>query len=195
VGNNELTGILSGTGAKMKGEVLDDHVVFRGAVKAEVPFEEIVAEARGTLLVLSFRGHVVELGAGARASALASKVRSPPSRLDRMGVQHGASAAVAGPVDAGFRRELEGRAVVAAGPPRSPVDLLVFAVEAKEQLAPLAKLAPLVAPGGSLWVVYPKAAVPESQVAAAAKQAGLAAGASVRFSETHAAVRLTPRPS
>lgn len=191
----ELTGILQGTGAKMKGEVLEDRVVFRGAVKAEVPFEEIVAEARGTLLVLSFHGHVVELGAGARASALASKVRSPPSRLDRMGIQPGATAAVAGPVEAGFRRELESRAAVAAGVPRSPVDVLVFAAEAKEQLAPLPQLARLVAAGGALWLVHPKAGLPESQVAAAAKAAGLQAGASVRFSETHAAVRLTPRPS
>ena len=72
---NELSGILRGTGAKMKAEVGDGKVAFRGAVKAEVPFAEIVAEARGTLLVLSFRGHVVEVSAGARAAQLAARIR------------------------------------------------------------------------------------------------------------------------
>jgi hypothetical protein len=187
----ELTGLLSGTGAKMKGEVMEDHVAFRGAVKADVPFEEIVAEARGTLLVLSFRGHVVELGAGAKAGALAAKVRSPPSRLDRLGIAAGTTAAVAGPVEAAFRQELAARAQVAPGAPRQPVDALFFAVEAVAQLAPLAKLAGLVAADGSLWVIHPKAQVPEAKVVAAARAAGLRErAAGVRFSATHGAIRL-----
>ncbi len=71
----ELTGILRGTGAKMKADVRDGKVAFRGAFQGEVPFSEIVAEARGTLLVLSFRGHVVEVGAGAKAGQLAARIR------------------------------------------------------------------------------------------------------------------------
>ncbi|HET6398959.1 MAG TPA: hypothetical protein VFH47_05340 [Candidatus Thermoplasmatota archaeon] len=72
---NELTGILRGTGAKMKAEVGAGTVSFRGAVKADVPFSEITAEARGSLLVLEFRGHVVEVSAGSRANQLASRIR------------------------------------------------------------------------------------------------------------------------
>jgi len=72
---NELTGILRGTGAKMKAEVGTGSVTFRGQWKAEVPFAEITAEARGTLLVLSCRGQVVELAAGAQAAKLASRIR------------------------------------------------------------------------------------------------------------------------
>jgi hypothetical protein len=191
----ELTGILSGTGAKMKGEVGEGHVAFRGAFKADVPFEEIVAEARGTLLVLSCRGHVVELGAGAKAGALAAKIRSPPSRLDRLGVQHGQSAAVAGPIDPAFKSELGARAAVAPGAPREPVDLLFFAVEAAAQLEPLPKLVALLAPGGALWVVFPKGRSPtEAQVASAARAAGLKEGATgIRFSESHAASRFMRR--
>ena len=71
----ELTGILQGTGAKMKCEVGNGVVSFRGQWKGDVPFAEIVAEARGTLLVLSFRGQVAEFGAGANAQKLASKIR------------------------------------------------------------------------------------------------------------------------
>lgn len=191
---NELTGILAGTGAKMKGEVMEDHVVFRGAVKAEVPFEDIVAEARGTLLILSFHGHTVELGAGARASQLASKVRTPPSRLDRLGVAYGQSAAVAGPidaVDAAFRRELGTRADVVVGPPKQPLDLLVFAVASAAQLDPLPKLAGLLKHEGTLWVVATRASIPAAHLAAAAKAAGLRVGAAVRFSATHEATRLS----
>jgi len=73
----ELTGIMRGTGAKMKADVGDRAVVFRGAFKGEVPFSEIDAEARGTLLVLSFRGHVVEVAAGGRAAQYAARIRRP----------------------------------------------------------------------------------------------------------------------
>ncbi len=186
---NELTGILAGTGAKMKGEVLEDRVVLRGAVKAEVAFEDLVAEARGTLLVLSFAGHVVELGAGARASQLASKIRSPPSRLDRMGVAYGQSAATAGALDAAFKGELATRAVVAAGVPKEPVDLLVFGAASAADLTVLPRLAPLAKADGTLWVVAPRE-IAASAVAAAAKAAGLKAGEPARFSATHAATPL-----
>jgi hypothetical protein len=76
---NELTGIMKGTGAKMKAEIGDGVVKFRGQWKGDVPFSEISAEASGTLLRLSFRGQVVELAAGARASQLAARIRKPPS--------------------------------------------------------------------------------------------------------------------
>ena len=172
---------------------MEDHVVFRGAVKAEVPFEDIVAEARGTLLILSFHGHTVELGAGARASQLASKVRTPPSRLDRLGVAYGQSSAVAGPIDsfdAAFRRELGTRADVATGLPKGAVDVLFFAVTAAAQLEPLPKLATLVKQDGSLWIVAARGTMGPPQLATAAKAAGLKVGATARFSATHEATRL-----
>lgn len=71
----ELTGILKGTGAKMKAEVGDGVVHFRGQWKADVPFAEITAEARGTLLALSCRGQVVEVSAGSQAQKLAARIR------------------------------------------------------------------------------------------------------------------------
>lgn len=184
----ELTGILSGTGAKMKGEILHDVVRFRGAFSADVPFDEIVAEVRGTLLVLSTRGHVVELGAGAKAQSLASQVRNPPSRLDRLQVEYGVSAAIAGSVDPAFRNELGTRAVVAPGLPREPVQLLFFGAATPDQLAPLPKLAPLLAPGGILWLVHP--ALPAQAIVAASKAAGLTKSGEFRFSPTHTATRL-----
>lgn len=185
---NELTGILAGTGAKMKGEVFADYVSFRGAIKADVPFEDLVAEARGTLLILSFAGNSVELGAGARASQLASQIRSPPPRLDRLRIAYGQSAATAGPIEPAFRNELTVRAVVESGVPKQPVDALFFAADTVAALAPLPKLAPLVQ--GTLWVVSPKQALPGPALAAAAKGAGLRVAETVRFSSTHTATAL-----
>lgn len=187
---NELTGILSGTGAKMKGEVFDGHVAFRGAIKADVAFEDLVAEARGNLLILSFAGNVVELGAGARASQLASKIRTPPSRLDRLGIDYGVSAATAGPVEPAFRSELGSRAVVAAGVPKEPVDALFFAVRAAADLAVLPRLAPLVKPEGTLWIVAQKQALAGPQLAAAAKDVARRPGDPVRFSAAETATPL-----
>jgi hypothetical protein len=194
----DLTGIVSPGGAKAKAELLEDTVRFAGNIKQEVPFEEITAEARGTLLVLSFRGHTVELAAGAKAGALAAKVRSPRPLLDRLGVEVGMTAAVAGPLDPALRRLLDTRAVVGAGAPKTPVDLLVLAAEPAptSMLTNLGKLIPFVAPGG-LVIVVAREGSPDTaaaKVQAAAKGAGLREAGSTPASPTHTAHRFT-RPA
>ncbi len=70
----ELTGIMKGTGAKMKADIQDGIVVFRGALKAKVPFADLDAEARGTLLAIRYKDSVVELAAGGKAASLAAKI-------------------------------------------------------------------------------------------------------------------------
>jgi hypothetical protein len=191
----ELTGIVTPGGAKAKAELLEDAVVFRGDIKQEVGFEEITAEARGTLLVLSFRGKTVELSAGAKAGAFAAKIRSPPSRLDRLGIEYGVSAAVAGPLEPAFKAELSTRAVVSAGAPKEPVQLLVLAAEPAptSMLANLPKLVPFVAAGGTVLVVAPASAsdLSASKVQAAAKAAGLKEQGNAHFSPTHVAYRFS----
>lgn len=191
----DLTGIVSPGGAKAKAELMADTVRFAGNIKQEVPFEEITAEARGTLLILHFRGLQVELGAGAKASALAAQIRSPRPRLDRLGVEVGMTAAVAGPVDPAFRRELETRVVVGTGAPKDPVGLLVLAAEPAPtpMLANLGKLMPFVAPEGLVLIVardgHPDTAV--GKVQAAAKASGLKDAGATPFSPTHTAYRFT----
>lgn len=70
----ELTGIMRGTGAKMKADVQQGQVVFRGALKATVPFSQLGAEARGTLLFLTYKEHTIEVSAGSKAAKLASQI-------------------------------------------------------------------------------------------------------------------------
>lgn len=195
----DLTGIVTPGGAKAKAELMDDSVVFRGDIKQEVGFEEITAEARGGLLVLSFRGKTVELSAGAKAGAFAAKIRSPPSRLDRLGIEYGVSAAVAGPIEPVFRSELSTRAVVSAGAPREPVQLLVLAAEPAptSMLTNLPKLLPFVAAGGTVLIVVPVAAsdLSAAKVQATARSAGLQQKGTTRFSSTHVAYRFTKGPA
>ena len=71
----ELTGIIKGTGAKMKVDIGETNVTFRGALKATVPFGAVDAEARGTLLVLRYQEHVIELAAAKKALPLAQKIQ------------------------------------------------------------------------------------------------------------------------
>ena len=70
----ELTGIMKGTGAKVKADIQDGFVEFRGAFKARVPFSELSAEARGTLLAIHHKGHHVEVSAAAKAASLAARI-------------------------------------------------------------------------------------------------------------------------
>lgn len=70
----ELTGILRGTGAKMKADIQDHQVVFRGQAKGTVPFAGLSAEARGTLLVITWDDRIVEVSAGSKAAAFAKKI-------------------------------------------------------------------------------------------------------------------------
>ncbi len=70
----ELTGIMRGTGAKMKADIQQGSIVFRGALKATVPFSELGAEARGTLLSLTYKEHIIDLAAGAKAAKLAAMI-------------------------------------------------------------------------------------------------------------------------
>ncbi len=70
----ELTGIQRGTGAKVKADIQADMVVFRGAIKAKVPYSDLGAEARGTLLSLTYKDHIIDLAAGSKAASFASKI-------------------------------------------------------------------------------------------------------------------------
>lgn len=70
----ELTGILKGSGAKVKADIQADRVVFRGMLKASAPLSDVSAEARGTLLVLRYKDHVVEVSARGKAAAYAKQI-------------------------------------------------------------------------------------------------------------------------
>lgn len=171
-------------------------LIFRGdGLRLKIPFAEIraVAVRRGTLSVRGPDGEV-RLELGAEAAAWAGKIKSPPSRLDKLGVKPGLKVSLVGGLEPAFIEELRARTEdVSQGRPRSGSDLLFYAVEAPADLERLAGLKKSLQPAGALWVVRakgPAAKVSESAVMAAGKAAGLVDTKVVAFSATHTAERL-----
>jgi hypothetical protein len=70
----ELTGKQRGTGALVKADIQDDKIVFRGVVKAKVPFKDLAAESRGTLLTILYKEHIFDFAAGSKAQSFAAKI-------------------------------------------------------------------------------------------------------------------------
>jgi hypothetical protein len=169
-------------------------LVFRGDFRARVPLSEIEAVAvAGATLTVRWRGGVLALELGAAAPRWADKIRNPPSRLDKLGVKPGARVAVVGrfDFDVGFDDELRARgAVVTAGAPKSPVDLLFYAPTTRADLDRVAALGKRLEPAGALWIVRPKGkdtAVTETDTRRAGLAAGLVDVKVAAFSTTHTA--------
>jgi hypothetical protein len=171
-------------------------VVFRGGgLRLELPFTALgKVTARAGILHLHGPQGEVRLALGDEAEAWASKIKSPPGRLDKLGVKPGMKVSVVGTLEAAFLVELRGRTEdVSQGRPRSGSDLLFFAAEAPPDLDRLATLEKSLKPAGALWVVRakgPAARVTEAAVMAAGKAAGLVDTKVVAFSTTHTALRL-----
>lgn len=71
--------------------------------------------------------------------------------------------------------------------------MILFAAREPESLATLARLAPLLAPKGGLWVLWPKGRkdLRHEEVVAAGKAAGLSQTKSAAFNDELTGLRLT----
>jgi hypothetical protein len=174
-----------------------DELIFRGEVRATVPFRTLIAVEPGPDgLRLAWPGGeaVVEL-AEAEAARWADRIRHPPSLLDKLGVKDGTRVAVVDPEeqisgDPAFAAELAGRAVVVVSD--GPADVVVWAVDEAGDLARLAALIDRIHPAGAVWAVWRKGRreLNENHVREAALGAGLVDVKVVRFSATHSALKL-----
>jgi len=181
-------------GARSRGKALLEttELIFRGDFRVRVPLGEVKrADVDGDRLVIRFgdRQLALELGP-AEAQRWGLKIRNPPSRLDKLGVKPTSRVAVLGRLDDDFLAELAARAAaVARGAPRTAVDILFYAARARADLGRLGELRARIAPDGAVWVVRPKgqAAVTESDVMQAGKDAGLVDVKVAAFSPTHTA--------
>lgn len=180
-----------GTGkALLESETL----LFRSpGLRLKIPFASItgVADADG-VLTITFPNGVAAFELGVEAAKWAVKIRSPRSRLDKLGVKDGVTALLVDVDDAAFQEELETRATVVT---KGPADLVFLGASKAAQLAKIGKLIPKMARDGALWVIRPKgvAEITEKQVMEAGKAAGLVDTKVVRFSETHTAEKLVIR--
>lgn len=166
-----------------------DELVFRGDVSLRIALRAVkhaVAEA-GVLVVETADGAVTRFEVGRVAARWAEKIRSPPSRLDKLGVKAGVGVALVGAFDDDFVAEVRARAkVVARG-----AALVFFAAPARAGLARVATLRKALPDDGALWIVYPKGRteIREADVLATGRAAGLKDVKVARFSPTHTALK------
>jgi hypothetical protein len=163
-------------------------VLFRGDFRLKIPFQTIrgVVASAGKLSI-QFEGGSAVFHLGAAAEKWAARIRNPPSRLDKLGVEPGTKVRLIGRHDGDFRRELSERGAVHS---RSQPDLVFLSIRDKDELVELAYLGE-----AAVWVVYPKGiqAVTESHVLAAGRAAGLVDTKVCSFSPTHTALRFKRR--
>jgi hypothetical protein len=111
------------------------------------------------------------------------------SLADKLGVKPDIRVALDGIDDAQLRRDIVARGAELTS---DSADILLLGVSEGEALARRISAAwPRVAPGGALWIVYPKGirVITEAQVLAAGRAAGLLDVKVARFSDTHTALR------
>jgi hypothetical protein len=146
-------------------------------------------DVRGSELRLATADGIFEIELGDQAAAWAAKIRSPPSRAQKLGLAAGQRVALVGIEDATLKAEVSSAGARRAEP-GSGVDLIFLGAETSGDLASLPGLVKQLAPAGALWVVRrkgPDAALAEGDVRAAVRAAGLVDVKVVAFSETHSA--------
>jgi hypothetical protein len=167
-------------------------LIFRGDFRLKIPFPSIRdMKVSAGKLAIQFSHASEDVSAvfhlGEAAEKWASRIRNPPSRLDKLGVKPGTRIRLIGHHDADFRRELNGRGAITT---RSKPDLVFVAVNTKEELIELAYHSDV-----AIWILYPKGidAVTQSDVITAGRAAGLVDIKVCAFSTTHTALKFTRR--
>jgi hypothetical protein len=167
-------------------------VLFRGDFRLQVRFEEIkkVEVDDGWLLLRHSRG-LLALELGSAATAWATKILHPPSRVDKLGIKPGLQVVLVGIEDSDIGEEIKSRGAELSSKPTAGSDVLIVAVEKRAGLKKLSSLQTFLKPKGCIWVVYPRgvAAVTEMDVLKAGRDAGLVDVKVARFSDTHTALK------
>jgi hypothetical protein len=152
----------------------------------------VVDPHAGTLVVSTPEHEAITFHLGRYAADWKRLIEERPSRLDELEVTPRSRIAMVAIDDDDLVTELSTRVRgFEEGP--GEVDLLFVGVRHRADLPRLAELARrLRRPRGVLWLVYAveSRVLPESEIIAAARAAGLSAGRTVALSRTHAALRL-----
>jgi len=178
-----------------KAQLETDHLLFRGTFRLKIPHKAITKlDADAGALRVTFPEGTAVFELGPAAAKWAEKIRNPPSLLDKLGVKPDMRVAVLGIDDESFLEQLAGRTVdVARRTPKKDTEMVFFGADDVAELARLEKLRGYLTPAGAIWVVHTKgkgAAFKDTDVFAAAKQAGLVDVKVASFSATHTAEKL-----
>jgi hypothetical protein len=173
-----------------RAELETDYVLFRGGFRVKLPFASVMrVSARDGVLTLTTADGTLALALGDKAEKWALAIKSPKSRIEKIGVKAGQRVSVHGLRDAGFVSELKSAGADVVERLRADSDAIFVQVESAGDLKELGRAARSLAPAGALWAIRRKG-VPDASEAltmAAGKAAGLVDVKVVRFSETHTA--------
>jgi hypothetical protein len=166
-------------------------LLFRGDFRLRLPFSEMteVRAAEGELRIRSAQGPVV-LELGDWAETWAGKIKSPRSRIEKLGVKPGFRVAVRFLADPTLRKEIEGRQAEIINA-RKDLDMMIVGVSTLADLKKLKAFRKALKPAGALWVVWPKGgAVREDDIRRLARPGGLVDVKVASFSPTESALKL-----
>jgi hypothetical protein len=172
-----------------------DELIFRGAFRLVIPFRSISAieGTDGRLRVTTAQGNAA-FEVGPAAAKWAERIRSPKSRLEKMGLKGDQIISVIGVGDPAFFEELAAAKIaVSKGRIRSQSQVVILGAEDRDDLDRLQTIEKKsLAPGGAIWVIHPKGVKTfrDIEIFAEAKRVGLIPIKVVRFSETHTGEKL-----
>jgi hypothetical protein len=169
-----------------------DELIFRGDVRAKVPFGTLTTiepGPDGLRLAWPDGDATVDLPE-AEAARWADRIRHPPGLLDKLGVKDGSRVAVLDVEDGAFAAELAARPVERVG--AGPADVVVWGLDEPADLGRLGSLVERIHPDGALWAVWRKGRkeLNENHIREAALHGGLVDVKVARFSATHSALKL-----
>ena len=169
-----------------------DEILFRGDARLLIPLKGIQeVYARDGQLFVTFGGRQAVFDLGDTADKWATRISSPPSRLQKLSVKKGMRIAVIGVDDQLLIEEATAcGATVARGSRAGALDMIFFGARSIADLTRLASLVSRIKPSGVIWLVRAKgrgAAIREAESMEAGKRAGLVDVKVVSFSDTHSA--------
>lgn len=167
-----------------------DHVLFRGDFRVKLPLASITGvSTKGGVLSLTSAEGTLTLSIGPSAGKWATKIASPPGRVQKLGVKPGMRISVLGISDAAFEAELKDAGADVSTRLRRDSDQIYVAIESARDLRRFQTVLPSVRQDGAVWAIRRRGLKDASEAATMA--AGLAAGLVdvkvARFSDTHTA--------
>jgi hypothetical protein len=168
-------------------------ILFRGDFRLKIPFSTIKSAKAvdGELRLQTAEGLAV-FQLGAAAEKWCEKILHPKSRIEKLGVKHGARVSLLGDFDAGFLAEI-GKLSKSVSKSKIAADSewIFFAADSKQDLGAMPKISKSMKGAAALWIVYSKGQkhITENDVLAAGRKEGLKDVKVVGFSSTHTALK------
>jgi hypothetical protein len=173
-----------------RAELETDYLLFRGDFRVKLPFGAISSvSARDGVLTLKAAEGTLILLLGDRAGTWAAAIKTPKTRLDKIGIKPRQRVSLDGVKDPAFVDELKAAGADVSHRLRTASDVVFVRIESAADLKKIARAGASLVPDGALWAIRRKgvAEASEALTMAAGKAAGLVDVKVVRFSETHTA--------